>query len=534
NYPPGFAYILWIINKIYAFFKDPYNISEYWLDTNAFYLFLIKTLTIAADLLVVWLIIKIAQRLQRANLGKILALAYFLNPAVIYDGVIWGQVDQFGLALFLLSVYFLVTFRPHAGSIVFTLSCLMKFQNIIFIPLFYLFIFKFYSFKQVITSVRTSLIAFLIIVSPFLLAKQMDRLLYLLTVNSDWFPWYSLNAFNIWWIASGLRGMELVDKHLIVGITNAKQFGLVLYIFAYFIACITLFFSKKEEVVKNFILACSLAVFGFFHLLTQSHERYLYPLMGLLPILFIYSSRDRPIKLFFIFYVLFSLFFFLNMYLSMIWNYPDQGYMPFSKETTQSFSLIISLAQIGLFFIFTFIYFRSAVVKYRFVLISFAGLLIAALVVKNVNYLLKRPILLASLKPISYHQDYLVPVRNKTVESERGVKFWNRLSVNYYFYEKGIGSHADSSITYDLNKQFSRFSSDYGLDTESAETAQVFFLIEADGKEIFRSKPVGRFDPPGSTELNIKGVEYLTLKIKKAGESNFGAHADWLNPILVR
>jgi len=61
NYPPGFAYILWFINKVYALFKNPYNINEYWADNNVFYLFLIKIITIAADLMVVWLIIKIGR-----------------------------------------------------------------------------------------------------------------------------------------------------------------------------------------------------------------------------------------------------------------------------------------------------------------------------------------------------------------------------------------------------------------------------------------------------------------------------------------
>ena len=600
NYPPGFAYVLWLINKIYALFKNPYNINEYWADNNLFYLFLLKLITIAADLLIVWLIIKIAhvilngvkrsegssERSERtnvpiksgldsspsaqndkgwvSNLGKIFALFYFLNPAVIYDGVVWGQVDQLGLALFLASVYLLFIGKPKLGSIVFTVSCLLKFQNIIFIPLFYLFIFKRFSFKELMSSLAVTFLTFTIVVLPFFWGKQMEKLIWLLTINSDWFPWYSLNAFNGWWIAAGLKGMQLVDKHLVLGIISAKQLGLYLFIFAYFISTVTVLLAKKENLFRNFILACSLAVFAFFHLLTQSHERYLFPVMGLLPLLVILgrtpsirgttpesnndSGRALPpkagllakmtsIKLFSTFYLLLTTFFFLNMYLSLGWNYPDQVFPAFTREQTLGMSLWISIFQIILFAIFFIWYLRIELMR-QIGLIRLIGviglLLIISLWLKNADYFLGKPISLTALKPVGYRQDYLQPVNNKTVESGRGVKFWNRLSVNYYFYDQGIGSHADSEITYHLGRKFSKFSTDFGIDTEADQSAKVFFSLVGDGRELFKSELKGRFDQPGTATVDVRRVNYLTLKITKATESNFGAHADWLNPRLTR
>src|SRR3989344_6824321 len=101
-------------------------------------------------------------------------------------------------------------------------------------------------------------------------------------------------------------------------------------------------------------------------------------------------------------------------------------------------------------------------------LIGFMGvLLIGLLFLKNSSFYLGKPVPLTAMRPVGLRQEYLEPVYNKTVESARGVKFWNRLSVNYYFYDKGIGSHADSEITYHLAKKFSNFSTDYGIDTEA-------------------------------------------------------------------
>ncbi len=567
NYPPGFGYILWIVNKVYALFKNPYNINEYWADNNIFYLFLLKIVTIGADLLIVWLIIKISgilvipakagiQKLYRfpiksgmtVNYSKLIALLYFLNPAVIYDGVVWGQVDQFGLALFLLGVFLVLKNKSNWGAAIFTISWLMKFQNIIFIPLFYLFILKRFSFRQLMSSLGVTFITFIIVIFPFFLGKQMERLIWLLTVNSDWFPWYSLNAFNGWWILSGLKGMQLTDKHLVFGIASAKQFGLLLFTFAYFISSITVLFSKKEQLFRNFILACTLAVFAFFHLLTQSHERYLFPVMGLILLLgFYYLRKDYDSRqkiedgrwkmesiYFCIFYFLLSTFFFLNMYLSMGWNYPDQVIPAFTRDQTLGLSLWISVIQIILFAIFLFWFYKDILVKNTAFVAGFGMLLIFILMGKNMSYFLGKPVSLTNLKPVGYSQDYLEPIYDKTVESNRGVKFWNRLSVNYFFYDKGIGSHADSEITYHLAKKFSSFSTDFGLDTEADQSAKVYFSLLADGKELFKSGVKGRFDPPGTVKIDVKAVKYLTLKISKAGESNFGAHADWLDPILIR
>ncbi len=600
NYPPGFAYILWVINKIYGLFSNAHNINEYWVDGNVFYLFLIKSVTILADLLIVWLIIRISRVIlgsnemttpesnndsgrapsslarMTKNVGKLLALFYFLNPAVLYDGVVWGQVDQLGVALFISAFYLAWQKKPYWGAAIFVLSCMMKFQNIIFIPLFYLFIYKQYSFNLLVKSLIVSIISFIIIVFPFFISHQMDTIVRLIVINADWFPWYSLNAFNIWWIISGLKGMEMVDKHLFIGILSAKQFGFYLFIFAYFISCVLIFFARKEEVAKNFILASILAVFAFFHLLTQSHERYLFPLMALLPIIFLFRIKDRldylhgsisksqiPMtqripnpndqtieqknlnhlkignwNLFglwdLVIGILISLFFFVNMYLSMGWNYPDQVIPSFTKAGTLGLSWWISVIQIVLFIIFIFWFLKNSLIRHIRLIGLISICIVAAIFFKHIPYLLGKPISLTSFKPVGISQDYLSPIYNKTVESNRGTNYWNRLSVNYFFYEKGIGSHADSNITYHMAKRFSTFTTDYGLDTEADVSAKVYFSILGDGRELFKSKEKGRFDKPESKTVDIRGVNYLTLKITKAGDNNFGAHADWLNPVLIR
>jgi len=532
NYPPGFAYVLYAVNKIYALFFNPYNINEYWLDNNYFYLLLIKLITIVADIGITYLIYKIARKLN-SRWGKILALFYFLNIVAIFDGVIWGQVDQFGLFLFLLSVYFLIVDRPQWASVFFIISFLMKFQSIIFIPIFFLYIYKKYSFSGLMKSLKVSFFTFTLIITPFWLNREMASLIRLFTINSDWFPWYSLNAFNLWWLASGLNGMQISDKTLILGIINAKQLGLIMFSFVYFVACLNVLLAKKNELIGQYILSLVLAVFAFFHLLTQSHERYLFLLLGLYPLLY-FVKKEMKLSRLLIFLLMLTVGMFFNMYISAAMNYPDQVYWPVSAQLTKTFTAVISVYQIGLFIYFVFQYFGEWMIRYwKYVSIGVL-LIVGALFFKNKDYILHKPISLTQIAPIYQRQDYLEPVNNMTVESARGVFFWNRLSDNYYFYKKGIGSHANSEIYYDLGGRFSRFRSEFGIDNEGAVGAKAVFVVQGDGHELFRSKEQDRFDYPKSIDISVRGVKQMTLIIAKTTVSNSGIHADWLDPELIR
>jgi len=532
NYPPGFAYILDLINKIYKLFADPYNISQYWLDNNFLYLFLFKILIIISDIGIVFLIIKIAEKFKM-KWGILLAVLFFLNPAVIFDGVIWGQVDQFGLFLFLGAIYFFVDEKPQLASIIFTIAWLMKWQNILFIPIFYLFIYRKYSFNDLIKSLSVSLATFAIITFPFWFHREMASLLNLFTVNSNWFPWYSLNAFNGWWIASGLEGMKMSDKTLVLWIINAKQFGLLLFSLFYFIAALNIFLAKKEETLKQFVLSSALVILSFFHLLTQSHERYLFHLLGFVILFYYFRIEKKLINVISLLLVV-TLGIFLNMYISMALNYPDQAYWPFSSELTRSFTLYISIFQIAIFIYFFIRYFSSFIKKNYLITIAAVSIFMGALLMINYNYLLHRPISLTKITPIELQQDYLKPMINMTVESARGVKYWNRLSNNYYFYDKGIGAHANSVISYELGRRFSKFTTDFGIDTEAGDQNKAVFIINGDGRELYRSEPKGKYDLPESINISINKINRLSLIIIKDGESNNGLHTDWFNPILIR
>lgn len=535
NYPPGFAYVLYAVNKVYALLASPYN-NAYWQDTNVLYLFLFKIITIAADIVIVILILKITKKLN-SKLGLILSLIYFLNPISIYDGVFWGQVDQFGLMLFLGALYALMKDKKYLASIIFSVSCLMKFQNIIFIPLFYLFIWRKYSWSTVIRSILYSFCTFVVISFPFILERKISLLIRLLTINNNYFPFMSLNAFNGWWLFSGLNGMGMIDTKLVFGVINARTFSFLCFIVIYALLCYILMTSKRELLIRRFIVLSSVLVFAFFHVLTQSHERYMFHLVGFIPLLIAFEEGQRR-KRMLMFYLVFSFFFFFNLYITMYYSYPDLVIWPFSSTATRSITAFISVVQIGFFVCFLYLagaWHWMVRNKRNTYAVGIAGaMFVVILFIKNIPLMLRLPISLTTLRPMTISQDYQIPLYNKNLNSILSIFQYDRVSSNYFFYNRAIAAHANSIITYDLNSTFSRLKTDYGIDTEGTANAEVIYRVEGDGRELFRSKKMGRYDIPGTLDVSVAGVKTLALIIEKTGTSNYGHHADWLNPVVIR
>jgi hypothetical protein len=101
-------------------------------------------------------------------------------------------------------------------------------------------------------------------------------------------------------------------------------------------------------------------------------------------------------------------------------------------------------------------------------------------------------------------------------------------------YAKGIGTHANSEIVYRLDPADVRFSAVVGVDDfqRNSPYSSVVFQIEADGKLVYES-PVMRGDSePQRVDLDVLGVDQLTLRVTDAGDGNNSDHADWADATL--
>lgn len=120
-----------------------------------------------------------------------------------------------------------------------------------------------------------------------------------------------------------------------------------------------------------------------------------------------------------------------------------------------------------------------------------------------------------------------------TVHKDRSVE-GNPIRLNGKAYAKGIGTHANSAVTYALNGAYERFRSDVGVDDEVTSNATVRFEVWGDGTKLYESPAVlTPTSPAQSVDVSVKGVKSLTLKVVDAGDGINSDHADWADAKLL-
>lgn len=101
-------------------------------------------------------------------------------------------------------------------------------------------------------------------------------------------------------------------------------------------------------------------------------------------------------------------------------------------------------------------------------------------------------------------------------------------------FERGIGMHSQSTLTYDLPDAFSRLAAVIGIDAAVAPLGNVVFRVTADGKEVFHSGPVTGRDAPRPITVPIEGARRIQLIVEFGEELDIGDQADWGNVRVIK
>ncbi len=286
NQPPGTIYMFAGIRKLYEFVFNifwqmnvkipafPSIIISYF-ETNL-YPALLKLPAILSDFGIAYLIYKITNK-------KWASIAWLINPVVWYNSTIWGQYDAVINFFALLSFYLLNKKNLALSVLAFCISIYIKASLLIFAPIFLVVaIRQKHNAKDWITSVVVSLITIFLITLPFSNGNPLFWLyeLYTKKVFVQQLHVITANAFNLW---SGIAGIhERPDSLPFLGLTY-QLWGTVLFLISYLPILYRLYKAHKQIDV---VWALALVAFASFTLMTNMHERYIYPLFPYLTILF--------------------------------------------------------------------------------------------------------------------------------------------------------------------------------------------------------------------------------------------------------
>lgn len=588
NYPPVYLYVLQSTSWIYRLFS-PLD-GNYWDDNNFLYLFLIKLPYIAADIGIGYLIYLILSTKSNSTSGRSLNLALFgsslflLNPAVIYNSAVWGQTDSLS-AFFILLMYYLL-FAKHYSlfALAITVNIFLKVQSLPFVILAFLVLVKKEGLGRAFNLLIPTIVTAFFINLPHILANNFIAPISTMINSLGYFPYASLNAYNLHWLLIGGQSDSYPDHNLIAGFITHKSLGLMLFGLCAVLLILFLWkkLTKEDKTPVPLFYVSLLLIFSSFLFMTEIHERYFFPIyvFGALLVPLSITTRLRttfsrhfaqsrigqvlnmfnswsgtsnettrgikasesdkesrwsvseknvveswsatftlPI------YICLALSGLLSLHLVMIQNYPDNNLkaLAWMESARIPISLVLSVLNLAIFSILFFPVLRSIPGK------IWVGLISVISLIGLIKSITPTPssISLTSLSPSSFSQGWGDLAYDQSVGG-------NLLAPAYYYHRTGLGAHANSQITYQLDKKFSKFTTSFGVDIESPDSGSARFAVLVDDTLKFASDVMRKWTPPQYTEIDVTGAEKLTLVVTDADDGINGDHADWLEPMLIK
>jgi Gpi18-like mannosyltransferase len=533
NYPPLYVHWLYLVGKFYALSGIP-------LEHNDFLKFLTQLpVTIFHCLLTVLVFSQLKRfNASRAFLHTMMMLTV-LNPAILVNGPIWGQVDLVPAVMVFGALLLAVEERWSYLSIpVFALAILTKFQMIAFAPVFGFLFFR-HTGKHLIGIVIAIAVGALVFLPSILAGHfiQAFRQAYIDTLGQ--YPMTTFNAANIWIL---LTGNTAPDNLILFGVAadsalakvfTAKYFGMLLFsLTALFVFLQGMHYLLKNNIQQNdqrllahALFAAMICAVGFFTLLPAMHERYMFPAV-VMALAYTVMAQQKLI-----YPIMISLLCGLNMLIILEIN---------GSDIWHGLSwLVVAVLVLGL---------AELVIGNRL----FTGLKIITQNAAKIPLLALWFFLIAASGMTAYfneryqiyqiqlnaNQQFLTDLPLVYAKQDHGTMalhrsfVGDRLSLDNQRYAQGIGTHANSDIQYQLPEGAAEFSFKAGLDDEVG-TADVQFSVWGDDKLLWQSEPYfGLERNPSTYTVDVRGVQKLNLKVAALKDDKWD-HANWVNTIIT-
>jgi alpha-galactosidase len=130
------------------------------------------------------------------------------------------------------------------------------------------------------------------------------------------------------------------------------------------------------------------------------------------------------------------------------------------------------------------------------------------------------PVWLDTLDLSSMHQGWGAPQTNRSIRGQP-------LSIVGHKFERGVGTHANSTYRLDLKGGTERFTASVGLDDSAGGPGSVVFQVVADGQRKFNSGVMKPGQAAKRVDVDLSGTKTLLLVVTDAGDGIGFDHADW-------
>lgn len=532
NYPPFYIHWLYLVGQVY-------NATGIPLEHNDLLKFLTQLPVVVFHCLLIILVHSQLGRFHATHqFTHIILLLVAINPAILVNGPIWGQVDLIP-ATMVFGALLLATYKQYSylSIPVFVLALLTKFQMIAFAPVFGFLFFS--NIGKNLIGVFISVAVSALVFMPSILAGhfvQSVNQAYIDTLGQ--YPMTTFNAANIWIL---LTGNVAPDNIVLFGVATdsaltqiftAKYFGM----FLFSLTALVVFLHGIHFLIKNgaqanerqllsqALFSATICALAFFALLPAMHERYLFPAV----VMAITFSAIAQQKL--IYPIVISLLCSLNMLIileingSDIWHGLAWGTMALLVLGVLD---LVSAGRI-ISWLTTLLKLASNIPAlsawcFSLATLGMTGYFFDRYQVHSLT-LTNEQTFLTTLPLVYAKQDHGTMALNRSYDG-------NYLSIANRRYAQGIGTHASSDIQYQLPVDAAEFSFIAALDDEVG-TADVQFSVWGDEKLLWESKPILGYERDIPViKLDVRGVQKLTLKVAPLKDDKWD-HANWVNTVI--
>ncbi len=312
----GYHYLLWPVGAIYGRLNPDFELPTMTLH------YLIKAPPVIFDVLTAALVFVVARRLVAGSPGAVprrlrrwrplwrlgirpeivlagVAAALFaFNPAVIYDSSVWAQTDSIITFFELAAIFALARGLPLAGWFLLAVGFVIKPQPIVLVPALAAFTWWRFGWRGSALGASGAVLGLASLLGFFVLHGDGPRLVSIyqgLFTPSEYD--LSLAAWNLWWFGDVAATNAGPDSALAAfgGATlRVSDISLLLTGVATLVA---LGYLRRRADLRGLLVVSSYLVFVFYMTPLSTHERYLYPLFGLLAPVVVADRRWLPLYL---------------------------------------------------------------------------------------------------------------------------------------------------------------------------------------------------------------------------------------------
>ena len=151
--------------------------------------------------------------------------------------------------------------------------------------------------------------------------------------------------------------------------------------------------------------------------------------------------------------------------------------------------------------------------------------------VRRVQIRSSRVAFLSDLKPSAVEQQAIATIarpwqRDKSVLGKP-------LTLGSRTFEKGIGVHSRSSLTFDAEGKYDVLAATIGIDAETGGKGDCVFTVLGDGQMLFTKQMKGG-DAAQDISVPIAGFQQVMLLVEPGADLDLADHADWCDARLIK